>query len=40
MGLVFKDVILGVVAGVQLSANNMLKKGDWIIAPDSTPTAR
>lgn len=33
MGLVFKDVILGVVAGVQLSANNMLKKGDWIIAP-------
>lgn len=33
MGLVFKDVILGMVAGVQLSANNMLKKGDWIIAP-------
>ncbi len=33
MGLVFKDVILGMVAGVQLSANNMLKKGDWIVAP-------
>jgi miniconductance mechanosensitive channel len=29
--LVFKDTILGLVAGVQLSANNMLKKGDWII---------
>lgn len=29
--LVFKDTILGLVAGVQLSANKMLKKGDWII---------
>jgi miniconductance mechanosensitive channel len=29
--LVFKDTILGLVAGVQLSANNMLKKGDWIV---------
>lgn len=29
--LVFKDTILGVVAGVQLSANDMLKKGDWIV---------
>ncbi len=28
--LVFKDSILGLVAGVQLSANNMLKVGDWI----------
>ena len=31
--LVFKDTIMGLVAGVQLSANRMLRKGDWIIAP-------
>lgn len=31
--LVFKDTILGLVAGVQLSANDMLKPGDWIVAP-------
>ena len=29
--LVFKDTILGLVAGIQLSANNMLRKGDWIV---------
>lgn len=29
--LVFKDTILGLVAGVQLTANRMLQKGDWII---------
>ena len=28
--LVFKDTILGFVAGIQLSANNMLSPGDWI----------
>ena len=28
--LVFKDSILGLVAGIQLSANNMLKPGDWV----------
>lgn len=28
--LVFKDTILGFVAGIQLSANHMLQKGDWI----------
>ena len=28
--LVFKDTILGVVAGVQLSAHDMLRPGDWI----------
>lgn len=28
--LVFKDSILGVVAGVQLSENNSLHEGDWI----------
>lgn len=31
--LVFKDSILGVVSGVQLSANSMLKVGDWITMP-------
>ena len=31
--LVFKDTILGFVAGIQLSANNMLKIGDWIQLP-------
>lgn len=30
--LVFKDTILGFVASVQLTANNMVKKGDWIVA--------
>lgn len=28
--LVFKDTILGFVAGIQLSANDMLRAGDWI----------
>ena len=28
--LVFKDSIMGLVSGVQLSANNMLHVGDWI----------
>ena len=31
--LVFKDSILGFVAGVQLSANDMLRIGDWIALP-------
>lgn len=31
--LVFKDTIMGLVASVQLTANKMLKKGDWIIVP-------
>lgn len=31
--LVFKDVILGLVAGVQLTANNMIRKGDWVEMP-------
>lgn len=30
---VFQDTILGLVAGVQLTANDMLKPGDWIAAP-------
>lgn len=31
--LVFKDSIMGFVSGIQLSANNMLKVGDWITMP-------
>ena len=34
--LVFKDSILGFVAGVQLSQNNMIKLGDWIQMPDGS----
>ena len=29
--LVFKDSIMGFVSGIQLSANNMLRVGDWIV---------
>ena len=31
--LVFKDSILGFVAGVQLSQNDMIRNGDWIVVP-------
>ncbi len=31
--LVFKDTILGLVASVQVSANNMVKPGEWISMP-------
>ncbi len=31
--LVFKDTILGFVAGIQLSANKMVSAGDWITMP-------
>ena len=34
--LVFKDSILGFVAGVQLSQNNMIRIGDWVQMPDSS----
>lgn len=33
--LVFKDTILGFVAGIQLSANDMLRPGDWITVSGS-----
>ena len=32
--LVFKDAILGFVAGIQLSSNDMVHIGDWIEIPD------
>ena len=31
--LVFQDTILGFVAGIQLSSNNMVRLGDWIVMP-------
>jgi miniconductance mechanosensitive channel len=31
--LVFKDAILGFVAGIQLAANDMVRPGDWIEMP-------
>lgn len=34
--LIFKDSILGLVAGVQMTQNDMLHVGDWIVVP-STP---
>lgn len=33
--LVFKDSILGLVAGLQLSQNDMLHVGDWIVVPST-----
>lgn len=33
--LVFKDSILGFVAGIQLSQNDMLRVGDWIVVPST-----
>lgn len=32
--LVFQDLILGLVAGIQLSANEMMHVGDWVEVPD------
>lgn len=32
--LVFKDSILGLVAAIQLSGNDMIRIGDWITVPD------
>ncbi len=31
--LIFKDTLLGFVAGIQLTANNMVREGDWIEMP-------
>lgn len=31
--LIFKDPVLGLVAGIQLSANDMLQVGDWLEMP-------
>ena len=31
--LIFQDTILALVSGIQLSTNNMIKIGDWIVLP-------
>lgn len=33
--LIFKDSILGFVSGIQLSSNDMLRVGDWIVVPST-----
>lgn len=33
--LIFRDSILGFVAGLQLSQNDMLRVGDWIVVPST-----
>lgn len=33
LSFIFKDTILGFVAGIQLSANDMVRTGDWIVVP-------
>ena len=33
ISFIFKDSLMGLMSGVQLSANNMLKVGDWIEMP-------
>tara|TARA_R100000027_G_scaffold67619_1_gene67225 strand:+ start:11472 stop:12830 length:1359 start_codon:yes stop_codon:yes gene_type:complete len=33
--LIFRDAILGFVAGIQLSVNNMVRPGDWIEMPSN-----
>lgn len=33
--LIFKDSILGLVGGIQLSQNDMLHVGDWIVVPST-----
>lgn len=33
--LIFKDSLLGFVAGIQLTANDMIRIGDWIVMPDN-----
>lgn len=36
LSLIFKDTLLGFVAGIQLSQNDMLRVGDWIVVPSTT----
>lgn len=35
LGLIFKDTLLGFVASVQISSNDMLRIGDWIEMPSA-----
>jgi len=33
--LIFRDTILGFVAGIQLASNNMIRQGDWVTVPSA-----
>ena len=33
--LIFRDTILGFVAGLQIAANNSIRKGDWVVMPQN-----
>lgn len=33
--LIFRDTMLGFVAGLQIAANNSIRKGDWIVMPQN-----
>lgn len=35
LSFIFKDTILGFVSGVQLSSNDMVRTGDWIVIPNT-----
>lgn len=35
LSFIFKDTILGFISGIQLSANDMLRVGDWIVVPNT-----
>ena len=35
LSFIFKDTILGFVSGIQLSSNDMVRKGDWIVVPST-----
>jgi miniconductance mechanosensitive channel len=34
LALVYKDALLGFVAGIQIASNDLLRKGDWIEMPE------
>ena len=38
LSLIFKDTILGFVAGIQMSENDMLRVGDWVVSRQRRPT--
>ena len=38
--LIFKDSILGFIAGIQLVSNDMVRPGDWIEMPDYNADVR
>lgn len=35
LSLIFKDTIMGFVAGIQMSENDMIRVGDWIVIQDT-----